>query len=69
MKGPSVAAGHHLSQSLLDLGTELRRFKTGRLPVNKRSIDFSVMEEQTGEEITLFPYEPGLKRDHQVSCH
>lgn len=71
--GPAgMQPANDLSQSLLDLGIELRRFKTGTpARVNKRSIDFSVMEEQTGdEEITPFSFmNQGLKRDHQVSCH
>ena len=50
--------GHHsamkLSDSLKAAGIELRRFKTGTpARVNKRSIDFSVMEVQEGDEKTV----------------
>lgn len=61
-----------LSQSLLDLGISLRRFKTGTpARVNRRSIDFSVMEEQKGdEEIVPFSFmNQGLTREKQVSCY
>lgn len=71
--GPSgMQPANDLSQSLLDLGIELRRFKTGTpARVNKRSIDFTVMEEQPGdEEIVPFSFmNQGLKRDKQVSCY
>lgn len=71
--GPSgMQPAKDLSQSLLDLGIELRRFKTGTpARVNRRSIDFSVMEEQPGdEEIVPFSFmNQGLKRDKQVSCY
>ena len=43
-----------LTQSLVDMGLELRRFKTGTPPrVNARSIDFSRMEEQPGDEVPV----------------
>ena len=43
-----------LTQSLADMGLELRRFKTGTPPrVNARSIDFSQMEEQPGDEVPV----------------
>ena len=43
-----------LTASLLDMGLELRRFKTGTPPrVNARSIDFSRMEEQPGDEVPV----------------
>jgi tRNA uridine 5-carboxymethylaminomethyl modification enzyme len=44
-------AAHGLSESLLDLGLELGRFKTGTPPrVLGRSVDFSKMEPQPGDE-------------------
>lgn len=51
--GPSgLQPANDLSQSLLDLGIELRRFKTGTpARVHRRSIDYSVMEEQKGEDV------------------
>ena len=53
---PSGPDGMHPSQGLADnlrqLGLSLRRFKTGTPPrVNRRSIDFSKMELQPGDEI------------------
>ncbi|MBP2033996.1 tRNA uridine 5-carboxymethylaminomethyl modification enzyme [Clostridium algifaecis] len=60
-----------LSQSLLDLGIELRRFKTGTpARVNKKSVDFSKMIEQKGDK-TIVPFSfmtDYLKRE-QVSCY
>ena len=52
---PSGPDGMHASQGLADelrsLGLPLRRFKTGTPPrVNRRSIDFSKMELQPGDE-------------------
>ena len=52
---PSGPDGMHPSQGLADslrsLGLELRRFKTGTPPrVNRRSVDFSKMEVQPGDE-------------------
>ncbi len=61
-----------LSQSLLDLGVPLRRFKTGTPPrVNKRTVDFSQLEEQVGdEEITPFSFEtPDGVLENKAICH
>lgn len=61
-----------LSQSLLDLGVPLRRFKTGTPPrVNKRTVDFSQLEEQIGdEEITPFSFEtPDGVLENKAICH
>ncbi len=61
-----------LSQSLLDLGVPLRRFKTGTPPrVNKRTVDFSQLEEQIGdEEITPFSFEtPEGVLENKAVCH
>ena len=42
---------HGLAENLRSLGLELRRFKTGTPPrINRRSIDFSKMELQPGDE-------------------
>ena len=47
--GESAATG--LSAALLDVGIELGRLKTGTPPrLLKRSIDFSILEEQPGDE-------------------
>ncbi len=61
-----------LSQSLVDLGVPLRRFKTGTPPrVNKRTVDFSELEEQVGdEEITPFSFEtPEGVLENKAICH
>ncbi len=71
--GPNgLPAANGLSQSLIDLGIEIRRFKTGTpARVDKRSIDFSKMEEQFGDEkITPFSFtnkSEDIDRK-QVSC-
>ena len=42
---------HHLTDSLKKLGIEMFRFKTGTpARIDKRTIDFSKMEEQFGDE-------------------
>ena len=50
--GPDgVFPANDLSQSLLDIGVELRRFKTGTpARINAKNIDFSKMEIQLGDE-------------------
>ena len=71
--GPNgLSAANHLSESLQELGIELYRFKTGTpARIDKRSIDFSKMAEQKGdEEIVPFSFtntEEDIKRE-QVSC-
>jgi tRNA uridine 5-carboxymethylaminomethyl modification enzyme len=60
-----------LSASLEALGFSLGRLKTGTPPrINRRSVDFSQMEEQPGEQGIRFSYDepegPGLP---QVSCY
>ncbi|MGB4090676.1 MAG: tRNA uridine-5-carboxymethylaminomethyl(34) synthesis enzyme MnmG [Ruminococcus flavefaciens] len=65
---PSV----RLSDSLRAAGVELRRFKTGTpCRVNKRSIDFDVMERQDGDDkIVPFSFEtPVDGLENQVSCY
>lgn len=71
--GPNgLSAANSLSQSLLDLGIELRRFKTGTpARVDKRTIDFSKMEEQKGDERIVpfsFTNTPEELEREQVSC-
>lgn len=60
-----------LSQSLRNIGVELVRFKTGTPPrVNRRSIDFSGLEEQHGDsKITPFSFETETELKNTVSCH
>lgn len=50
--GPNgFASANHLTQSLLDMGITIRRFKTGTpARINGRTIDFSALEKQAGEE-------------------
>ena len=71
--GPNgLSAANHLSESLKELGIELFRFKTGTpARIDKRSIDFSKMEEQFGDaEVVPFSF-ANLNEDiskEQVSC-
>ncbi|MCI8412454.1 MAG: tRNA uridine-5-carboxymethylaminomethyl(34) synthesis enzyme MnmG [Clostridia bacterium] len=70
--GPDgVAAANELSNSLKRLGIELIRFKTGTpARINRRSIDFSKMEVQKGdEEIGAFSFENSPKDFEQVDCY
>lgn len=70
--GPSgLFPANELSQSLIDAGILLRRFKTGTpARVNKRSIDFSKMIEQPGDDkVTPFSF---LSKDldrEQILCY
>ncbi|MBQ3884479.1 MAG: tRNA uridine-5-carboxymethylaminomethyl(34) synthesis enzyme MnmG, partial [Ruminococcus sp.] len=71
--GPdSALPSKYLSQSLIENGVELRRFKTGTpCRVNKRSINFDIMERQDGDkDIVPFSFETpveGLR--NKVSCY
>ncbi|KZL93023.1 tRNA uridine-5-carboxymethylaminomethyl(34) synthesis enzyme MnmG [Clostridium magnum] len=70
--GPSgFMPANDLSQSLLDLGIELRRFKTGTPPrVNARSVDYSKMIEQKGDEkIVPFSFMSDNIEREQISCY
>ncbi|MDD6308379.1 MAG: tRNA uridine-5-carboxymethylaminomethyl(34) synthesis enzyme MnmG [Clostridia bacterium] len=60
-----------LTESLTKIGVPLRRFKTGTPPrIDKRSIDFSKMEEQTGDaEIMPFSEETEGELVNRVSCY
>ena len=61
-----------LSQALLDLNVPLRRFKTGTPPrINRRSVDFTGLEEQVGDEvITPFSFEtPDGVLENKAICH
>lgn len=65
-------AATHLSESLRNNGIELRRFKTGTpARVDKRSLDFSKMQEQKGDEKIVpfsFSTDPASIQKEQVSC-
>ena len=71
--GPNgLKAANHLTDSLKALGIEMFRFKTGTpARVDKRSIDFSKMEEQFGDE-NIVPFSFSNKKEdiekEQVSC-
>lgn len=70
--GPdNVSAALQLTDSLKKLGLSMRRFKTGTpARVHKRSIDFSVMEEQDGDEyITPFCFDNTFKLENKVKCY
>lgn len=71
--GPdSALPSKFLSQSLIDNGVELRRFKTGTpCRVNKRSINFDIMERQDGDEkIVPFSFDtPTEELENIVSCY
>ena len=70
--GPDgVAAANRLSDSLKKLGIDLIRFKTGTpARINRRSIDFSKMEVQKGDEkIVPFSFEDDVKEFKQVDCY
>ena len=70
--GPDgVAAANQLSDTLKKLGIELIRFKTGTpARINKRSIDFSKMEIQKGDQgIEAFSFENEPKDFKQVDCY
>ena len=71
--GPNgLQAATHLSESLKRLGIDLIRFKTGTpARIDKRSIDFSKMEEQFGDETVVpfsFTTNPEDVQKEQVSC-
>ncbi len=71
--GPNgLQSATHLSDSLKEMGIQLRRFKTGTpARMDKRSIDFSKMEEQFGDE-RIVPFSFSTDADsiqkEQVSC-
>ncbi len=70
--GPDgVAAANKLSEALKKLGINLVRFKTGTpARINRRSIDFSKMEVQKGDEgIEAFSFEDKTKEFEQVDCY
>ena len=71
--GPNgLQAATYLTDSLKRLGVEMRRFKTGTpARMDKRSIDFSKMEEQFGDERVVpfsFSTDPDSIQKEQISC-
>ncbi len=70
--GPDgVAAANKLSEALKNIGVDLVRFKTGTpARINRRSIDFSKMEVQKGDErIVPFSFEDEITDLKQVDCY
>ena len=61
---------NELTKSLIDAGLSVRRFKTGTPSrVNKRSVDFSKMVEQKGDDkIIPFSFMSGNIDREQISC-
>ena len=71
--GPNgLQAANYLTKSLQNLGIEMYRFKTGTpARIDKRSIDFSKMEEQFGDERVVpfsFSTNPEDVQIEQISC-
>lgn len=71
--GPNgLQAANHLTDSLIQMGITLRRFKTGTpARMDKRSIDFTKMEEQFGDERIVpfsFSTNPDSIQKEQASC-
>jgi tRNA uridine 5-carboxymethylaminomethyl modification enzyme len=71
--GPNgLQAANHLTDSLKANGIEMQRFKTGTpARVDKRSVDFSKMEEQFGDKRIVpfsFTTDPEMVQKEQVSC-
>ena len=69
--GPNgLAPANELTQHLMDLGIEMRRFKTGTpARINRKSVDFSKMIEQPGDEkIVPFSFMNDKLEREQVSC-
>lgn len=71
--GPNgLQAANYLTDSLKKLGIEMYRFKTGTpARIDRRSIDFSKMEEQKGDERVVpfsFSTDPEDVQIDQVSC-
>lgn len=71
--GPDgLMPANHLTESLKSLGLEIYRFKTGTpARIDRRSIDFSKMIEQKGDEVVVpfsFTTDPKDVQIDQVSC-
>ena len=69
--GPDgMHAASHLTDSLRALGLPLRRFKTGTPPrINARSVDFSEMELQPGDETPVpFSYSTAQRLENRAVC-
>ena len=70
--GPDgMRAATEFSENLKSLGLSLRRFKTGTPPrINARSVDFSKMEIQAGDErIEPFSFQTKTPPENQAVCY
>ena len=72
--GPNgLQPANHLTDSLKSLGVEMRRFKTGTpARMDKRSLDFTKMEEQFGDKRVIpfsFSTDPESVQIDQASCY
>ncbi|MCH5208237.1 MAG: tRNA uridine-5-carboxymethylaminomethyl(34) synthesis enzyme MnmG [Oscillospiraceae bacterium] len=70
--GPdNVLPSTELTECLKNLGISMRRFKTGTpARVHRRSVDFSVMEKQSGdEEIMPFAFDNTAEMTNKADCY
>ena len=72
--GPNgLKSANHLTSSLLEYGIDLNRFKTGTpARVDGRTIDYSVMQEQDGDNPVVpfsFETDPESIQKEQVKCY
>ena len=70
--GPDgMAAALPLTDCLVKLGLSIRRFKTGTPPrINRRSVDFSKMELQTGDDVPVpFSFTTEHRPENQAVCY
>ena len=69
--GPSgFASATLLTQSLMDLGLDVRRFKTGTpARLDGRTIDYSVMQAQEGEDVYPFSFMTEGKAVNSAKCY
>ncbi|WP_455034564.1 tRNA uridine-5-carboxymethylaminomethyl(34) synthesis enzyme MnmG [Lachnoanaerobaculum gingivalis] len=72
--GPNgLKSANHLTSSLLEYGIDLNRFKTGTpARVDGRTIDYSVMQEQYGDNPVVpfsFETDPDSIQKEQVKCY
>ncbi len=69
--GPdNTKAANALTESLLSIGVPLRRFKTGTpARIHKDSINFDILEEQTGDVPPTYFTVDGEKSEGGMNCH
>ena len=70
--GPDgMAAALPLTHCLRELGLSIRRFKTGTPPrVNRRSVDFSRLEMQEGDDVPVpFSFSTQTRPENQAVCY